>query len=296
MHSLFSEFFRKVSFNLLGLNGYLALVRKSFFIAYNSGYLKHDPTYSWHYFVSRVLRRGDIVIDIGANMGYYSTIFSKSVSKQGKVYCVEPVVPLYRQLAKQLNHQDNICLIPYALGDQDVDTVTISVPAHLAHLGYLRHGYLSLQPSQPSVDSKYSFPVQLRKGSDLFSRLGRLDYIKCDIEGHELTVFKDMKQLLARHRPIVQVEISHTNFGQMTELFYELGYKGYKLIYGNLIDIENLPLKEKLPLDTLFVSAKYFYRVTPFLDPAATTYEGFSSKSSKVVKQPHLPSNPYFSS
>lgn len=206
---------------------------------------------------------------------------------------------MYRQLEKQLNHLDNICLIPYALGDQDADEAIISVPDYLRHLGYLRHGYLTMQQNneaKANADGRYSFRVQIRKGSNLFSRLGRIDYIKCDIEGQELTVFEDMKQLLARHHPMVQVEINNFNFSQITELFSQLGYTGYKLIYGTLINLENLPLKEKLQFDTLFVSAQYFYRIVPFLDQTVSLYEGGCPKSSKAVKQSNLQSNPKLSS
>lgn len=270
MNSLSYKAVRRVSFNLLGLNGYLAFLRKSFFVLFNSGYLKNDPDYSWHYFVPKMLRPDDVVIDIGANMGYYSTIFSKSVGKAGRVFCVEPVVPLFRQLEKQVIHRDNTYLIPYALGDRDKDEAIISVPDRLRHWGYLRHGCLSLQEGAADVDSRYSFRVSVRKGSDLFSRLSRVDYIKCDIEGHELTVFNDMEPLLARHRPIVQVEIDNTHFDEITALFYRLGYKGYKLVHGNLVDMENLSLKEKVQSDTLFVSPKDWHRIAPFLDQKAT--------------------------
>lgn len=267
-----------------------------FFVAFHSGYLKKNPVYSWHYFTTRLLRPGDNVIDIGANMGYYSTLFSKAVCKTGKVYCAEPVAPLYHQLEKQLKRRDNVVLIPYALGAHDADEAIIGVPGHLRRRGYLRHGYLSLQENGADVDGRYSFPAKLRKGSNVFSQLDRIDYIKCDIEGQESAVFKDMTGLLARHHPIVQVEINPNHFSQITALFSSLGYKGYKLVYGKLIDINSLPLKEKLSFDTLFVPAKYFYRITPFLDQPPAPHKKLIPGSSKAVKQPDLQSNPYFSS
>jgi FkbM family methyltransferase len=260
-----NKFFRKVFFSLLPLNGYLTLLRKLFFTAYRFGYLKKNPIYSWHYFVARLLQRGDIVIDIGANMGYYSTLFSKSVKEEGKVYCIEPVAPLYRQLKMQVGHRHNVCLIPYALGAEESEEAVIGVPAHLQALGYLRHGVLSLQQGKTDFDNTYSFPVKIRRGSRLFSWIDRIDYIKCDIEGQELTVFNDMKILLEQHSPMVQIEITDANFRNIRSLFYQCGYKGYKLIEGGLVDIEQLHLNENLQFDTLFVSKKYFDRIMPFL-------------------------------
>jgi FkbM family methyltransferase len=259
------NFFRRALFRLLGLDGYLTFIRKAFFVVFNAGYLKNDPVYSWHYFVPRLIHENDVIIDIGANMGYYAAIFARAVGNGGRVYCVEPVVPLYRQLSKQLSRRKNVCLLPYALGAANEDGIVVGVPENFRSLGYLRHGFLSLQEKSSEADGRYTFRAKLRKGSELFSSLQRIDYIKCDIEGHEAIVFEDMTDLLAKHRPIIQVEINGAEFDRVAGLFRELGYEGYKLINGTLVDISSLSREKKMHFDTLFVPPEYFSRIMPFV-------------------------------
>lgn len=50
------------------------------------------------------------------------------------------------------------------------------------------------------------FEAEMRRGSELFASLDRIDLIKCDIEGYELVVMTEMRPLLERHHPTVLIE------------------------------------------------------------------------------------------
>src|SRR5688572_20270646 len=94
-----TKLLKKTLFRILGLNAYLSLLQKFYLLSYKSGYLKNNKSYAWHYFVKKLLKPDDVIIDIGANLGYFSYVFIETVKKQGHVYSVEPV-EIYRQ---QLN-------------------------------------------------------------------------------------------------------------------------------------------------------------------------------------------------
>ncbi|HEX8331305.1 MAG TPA: hypothetical protein VF622_01715, partial [Segetibacter sp.] len=85
------KFLKKSLFRLLGLKAYLSLLQKIYLLTYKTGYLKNNHSYDWHYFVRKVLKHDDVIIDIGANLGYFTYVFITTIKKGGHVYSVEPV-------------------------------------------------------------------------------------------------------------------------------------------------------------------------------------------------------------
>ena len=69
----------------------------------------------------------------------------------------------------------------------------------------------------------------------MLSNLDRIDYIKCDIEGYELNVFKEISPLLDLHKPIVQIEIAPKNLDEMCQLFSDLGFIQYGIVNGEIV-------------------------------------------------------------
>ena len=257
------NYLRKLIFRILGVNGYLTIVRKSFFIAFKSGFLKNKPAIKWHYFVSNLIHEGDTVIDIGANLGYFSDSFCRLVGKTGKVYSVEPVAPFKKQLEKQLSWATNSTIYNYALGSENNDTIVLGMPPQVRELGYMRTGLPSiLHGDDQKPDGVNTFAAQLRKGSELFAHLDKIDYLKIDIEGYEWVVFQEMKNLLADKKPLIQAECWGENFEQVRNFFQELGYTAYKLEQGKLLLVDSLPKETWGADDTLFVPKEKMGKIT----------------------------------
>ena len=66
-----------------------------------------------------------------------------------------------------------------------------------------------------------TFTARMRRGSELFAGLERLDFVKCDVEGYELIVMRELRPLLERFRPTVLIETGGENRPQIIELFTE---------------------------------------------------------------------------
>ncbi len=253
---------RKLLFRVLGLNGYLTFVRKSFFIGFKTGMLRKNPAMKWHYFVKNLIHKGDTVIDIGANLGYFSNTFCQLAGDTGKVYSVEPVFPFKQQLKKQLSWAKNNEIIHCALGAENIDEIVLGLPEQVRGLGYMRTGLPSiLHGENQQVDGINTFNSSLRKASELFSTIEKIDYIKCDIEGYEWIVFQDMEELIKAKRPLVQAECWEKNFEQILAFFTAMNYKTFKLREGKLIELTQLEKSAWGDDDTLFVPIEKLSRI-----------------------------------
>ena len=72
-------------------------------------------------FLKKIIKPGQTVLDVGANMGWYSIHFSKWVGQNGKIFAFEPVPEIYEELTSNinLNFCQNIIVFNCALGNQN---------------------------------------------------------------------------------------------------------------------------------------------------------------------------------
>jgi FkbM family methyltransferase len=166
----------------------------------------------------RLIKRNDVVIELGANRGFYTSLFSNIVGKNGLVYGFEAVPSTYQILRKNVStfsNFKNYKLINKAVADEN--------SSRKIYLPNDDDGQASLQKQEfgswkgglvSSLDCKV---VRL---DDYFAQqqISKIDFVKCDIEGAELFALKGMKQLLAKYKPILFLEIC----AQWTKSF---GYK-----------------------------------------------------------------------
>jgi len=194
--------------------------------------------------VKELIQDGDVVIDIGANLGYFSKTFSR-LSPNGKVICIEPLPQYYSILKHFLSSKKNIEIHNVALG-KDAGEVTMILPKSN---GMIRTGLPYISKS----DEKSEHPtqqVQIVNPNSLLKNLSKIDYIKCDIEGFEWIVFQELKEVLKQYQPIVQIEISTENRREMIPFFTDLGYVQYGINNFKFVKEDG---KQIEPGDYLFV-------------------------------------------
>ena len=77
----------------------------------------HDPTETA--LVRKEIKRGDVVLDVGANVGYYTLIFAECVGETGKVFAFEPDPTNFALLKKNIeaNGVKNVVLVQKAVSD-----------------------------------------------------------------------------------------------------------------------------------------------------------------------------------
>jgi FkbM family methyltransferase len=154
-------------------------------------------------FVRRFLKEGDVVLDIGANIGYMSLFFAQCVGTSGKVYAFEPEQENYQALLANiaLNSAQNI--MPQRQAATDVEKM---LKLYLAQDNFGAHSTVF---NDETLTDKYE-EIQ-GAPLDTFVQKNQLDKIalvKIDVEGAEYEVLQGMKQILKQQRPILIVELN----------------------------------------------------------------------------------------
>lgn len=227
---------KRFLYKRLSIENYLRVLQQGYFFAYFTGLLKLSSKYDTHYYARHLVGRGDVVIDIGANLGYYSLLFSRWCGKRGHVFSVEPVELFNRVFKKKARRRRNITLLPYALGAEE-GSVELIAPFD-KEVGYMQTGrpHIVRDGGESAVAAaELLFQAEMRRPSELFAELDRIDYVKCDVEGFEMEVLSDMLPLLVAHRPIVQVEVWDDNLSPILAMFESLNYIPTKVRRNELL-------------------------------------------------------------
>lgn len=218
---------RKLLIKLLGFNNYLALISRIFLQTFvNKWYLNEHKQVR---FVKHLVKAGDICIDIGANLGYFSVPLSRYIGKNGKLYSVEPVVSFRKHLIGNLKKfgLNNAEVLPYALGEEDHKKIQMVTPEVD---GVIRHGRTEVKEISSHNSVAFEHETELMRPQTLFGNLKKIDFIKCDVEGYELHIIPLFVKLIKQKKPILEIEIdSIENKSQIITLLNELAYKVYFL-------------------------------------------------------------------
>jgi FkbM family methyltransferase len=142
----------------------------------------------------REIGRGDVALDIGAHIGYYTLIFAKLVGDEGKVFAFEPDPDNFALLERNIraNGYRNVILERKA-----VSNLTGRVRLYLSEESSGGHTLFAYH------DRRQQLEVDAVRLDDYFKHYtGRIDYIKMDIEGAEAEAIRGMPNLLRTHETL----------------------------------------------------------------------------------------------
>jgi len=169
-----------------------------------------------------VLRPGDVVLDVGANIGTHALGFAAMVGRQGRVFAFEPQPLVFNLLCANmaLNSADNVRCLNKAAG---LGGAFINVPRSPPDLPN-NFGDLSLRGPAAEAAAETD-RVDLIPIDDLDLPACRL--IKADVQGMEAEVLRSAARTIAAHRPFLYVECEHVHqapevIGLMEEYGYDL--------------------------------------------------------------------------
>lgn len=151
------------------------------------GLLKRDKRRFLTEFVHKIIKKGDIVIDIGAFIGDYTLIFAKIVGEEGRVFAFEPDPENFSLLKKNIrvNNINNVIAIPMAVGNRTGKIRLYKcVRAGTQHkIFYFKNDRKYIEIDSISLD-------------DYFQGDQNIDLIKIDIEGVESAALNGMINIL----------------------------------------------------------------------------------------------------
>ncbi|MDQ3875336.1 MAG: FkbM family methyltransferase [Actinomycetota bacterium] len=155
-----------------------------------------DPKVTW--VVQRVLRPGDLFVDVGANIGLVSLLAARLVGPSGVVHAVEPqprLAELIRRSAA-LNSFEHVLVHEVALSDREA-----SVPL------WLRKGHTGMATLESPFDDDggRSIDVDTRPAAEFLAEVcsARPRLVKIDVEGHESAVMRGARTFFERSGPDV---------------------------------------------------------------------------------------------
>ncbi len=175
------------------------------------------------------IKTGDVVLDIGSNLGQITLISALKAGRSGKILSVEPDTENYKKLNQniKLNPFDNIETFFLALSDK-------SGKGEMIIRDNSNHGMNRINVNENGGNINISTLDEL-----FFSSTINITHIKIDTEGHEFKVLMGGIKLIKKLRPLMFIEIIDSNLKEQNDtpsdifnLLYELNYSIYQADSG----------------------------------------------------------------
>ncbi|WP_168176273.1 FkbM family methyltransferase [Novosphingobium sp. PC22D] len=182
----------------------------------------------WEFWLTRyfaeMIQPGDTVIDIGANVGYYSVLAAELVSGTGRVVAIEPNPEVYALLARNMgvngfasrSEARNFAL-SFAGG-------TGSLPFFVPK-GEPKNGRFVVEGESIDFLSDHGAVFQVELGGLLANDFDRIDFIKIDVEGAEIAVLDHIRPLVERFHPKVVCEVNFARGYSYDDIQRSIGTK-----------------------------------------------------------------------
>jgi FkbM family methyltransferase len=196
-----------------------------------------------------LVRRGDSVVEVGANTGYYTRLFSQLVGARGRVHAFEPIPPTFAELQANLRHAPagRVVLNNCALAEEEA-TVDLYLPGEdHGQAALTRHTFGSWAAADVPV---HTYPCRTT-ALDVYAAtagLTALSFVKCDVEGAELLVLRGARETIHRFKPLLFLEVSRhwtAGFGyapaDLARFLEALGYSRFFLVGDEILPLSDLP-------------------------------------------------------
>jgi FkbM family methyltransferase len=200
-------------------------------IAYLLGVFERAPIC----ILTRVVRPGDICLDLGANKGYFTLTLARAVGPAGAVISVDPDPPIFRELCAncERNRFSWVKTFNCALGDA-AGTCQFSLNLVI--------GNSSRFPNEIANQAVHStINVEVRTVDSILQDIGppaaqRLSFVKLDVEGSEPLVLRGMRHTLSHCRPAIYLEVNlgslaagGMNPGNLEDVLLPFGYRFWEI-------------------------------------------------------------------
>jgi len=186
-------------------------------------------------FLKNYIVKGMCVVDIGAHIGLYSVLLGQLVEKNGKVYSFEPTPSTYSVLSKTIkinSLQKTVSIFKMAISDRSGVT-TFFVDQNKASVSNTLVKSIGLKAQKNELEVKLISLDEFQK----LEKTSRIDFIKIDAEGAELSVLKGADNVISRFQPLILLGLHPDHiveFGDsLIEIWNFISIREYEVIYNN---------------------------------------------------------------
>jgi FkbM family methyltransferase len=155
--------------------------------------------------VKKYIGRGDVCLDVGANMGWYSTLFRDICGAEGAVHSFEPVPQTFAELEKNValnGSPPNVFLNNFGLGDEEKET-------EIYLFDDLPSGHASLAPGKTHSAQAILINIKTLDSYLEMRKIKQVDFVKVDVEGAEMMFLRGAKKLFEQPKaPVIFMEMA----------------------------------------------------------------------------------------
>lgn len=214
-----------------------------------------------------LVRGGDATVDVGASWGLFSYHLARKVGTSGSVFSYEPH-PVNRAVLEELARaRPSVHFRPVAVSDM-AGTANMHVPVfghrRVTAQSSIAHGFTG----QHGVRVEKLTVPTVRLDDEIGGQ--RVDFIKIDVEGHELAVLRGASAVLRENLPAMLIEIEQRHLDcPIKDVFREIEDIGYALYF---IDGAALRPIDEFDVEKHQLSSVVPHKFTPFSMPAGYVY------------------------
>lgn len=169
------------------------------------------------------LKPGDVFVDVGANIGYFTVLAASLVGEEGRVFAFEPDPDNFELLTRNSEHNGLQARIHAVRAGLSVDDRAGSL--------FLSHDNFGDHQIYPGEEGREALDITLLNGADYLHRelrqagLNQIDLIKVDTQGSEYLVMSGLMPLLLKLPSVPSILIELTPFS-----LRQAGFSGRQLI------------------------------------------------------------------
>jgi FkbM family methyltransferase len=167
----------------------------------------------------KLIKRDNICIDAGANQGIYTVPFAKIVGPNGRVIAIEPIKYAQELIIKnaKLNKLNNIHIFNGVVSSRNCSTIldlTEGVGSASITRNFGRKNFLKVRSVTIDVLIK-NYNIK------------KVNFIKMDIEGSELSALKGAKETIKKNHPIICLECDIKSFDKINKFLKKFSYNAF---------------------------------------------------------------------
>lgn len=179
-----------------------------------------------------LIKMGDVAVDVGANIGTYTSIFLENLGATGKIYAIELVAKTAEALRVRFGNYSNVTFVCGAASDHN--------GMEQVYLGGTHEQHNTLGHTPDGKPSTHIGEVGCFTLDELLKDEEQISFIKIDVEGSELKVLRGMKETVKKTKTILLENHYDEDWPKIRKILLEdFALEGYNIETEEMITADS---------------------------------------------------------